>query len=130
MSPTPPAPTQLRFLSSPPGLEPLVDFTLAQLDGTPGLYSLTAQGGSVRLFALDAALHVPDYLPQLPMSGLDSIAAGAESALVLVVVTPGTQSTVNLSAPILVNPVTGNCLQIILDGSAWPLRHPLAPPAS
>ncbi|MFQ4148051.1 flagellar assembly protein FliW [Arthrobacter sp. LAPM80] len=130
MSRLPVPSSQLRFLSPPPGLAPLVDFTLAQLDGTPGLFSLTAQDGSVRLFVLDATLHVPHYLPQLPASGLESIGAETASALILVVVSPGATSTVNLSAPIVVNPATGACLQIILDGSDWQLRHPLGPPAS
>lgn len=118
---------QLRFLSPPPGLEPNTDFTLAQITDTPGLFSLTAAGGSARLFVLDAAVHLPDYTPKLPAASLAAIGAGAGAPLVLVVVNPGVRSTVNLSAPIVANPATGVCAQVILEGTDWPLRHPLSP---
>ena len=118
---------QLAFLSPPPGLEPFTDFTLVQLLGTPGLFSLTSTAGAARLFVLDAAVHLPAYTPQLPAAELDSLGLDANAPLVLVVVNPGVRSTVNLSAPIIVNPTTGVCAQIILEGDDWPLRHPLAP---
>lgn len=118
---------QLRFLSPPPGLEPSTEFTLAQIAHTPGLFSLTSQHGAARLFVLDPAVYLPSYTPRLPAASLAAIGADPESALVLVVVNPGAVSTVNLSAPIVVNPATGACAQVILDGTDWPLRHPLSP---
>ena len=120
-------PGQLTFLSPPPGLEPATDFTLVQLHGTEGLFSLTSVGGAARLFVLDAAVHLPDYTPQLPAADLSPLSLGAEAPLVLVVVNPGVRSTVNLSAPIVANPATGVCSQVILEGTDWPLRHPLSP---
>ena len=118
---------QLTFLSPPPGLEPATDFTLVQLHGTAGLFSLTSTGGAARLFVLDAAGHLPDYTPQLQAAELAALGLGAGAPLVLVVVNPGARSTVNLSAPIVANPATGICAQVILDGTDWPLRHPLSP---
>ena len=119
-------PAQLAFLSPPPGLEPLVDFTLAQLHGTPGLFSLTSPTGNARLFVLDAATHLPHYTPRLPASELERIGTGA--ATVLVVVNPSAQSTVNLAAPILLNEKTGACIQVILEDPQWSLRAPLLIP--
>lgn len=118
---------RLLFLSPPPGLEPCTDFTLAQIADTRGLFSLTSQHGAARLFVLDPAVYVPSYTPRLPVAELAAIGADPESALVLVVVNPGGTTTVNLSAPIVVNPSTGACAQIILDGTDWPLRHVLSP---
>ncbi|SFN42325.1 flagellar assembly protein FliW [Mycetocola miduiensis] len=120
----------LRFLVPPPGLEPLVDFSLVETDGAPGLYSLTstAEGGP-RLFVLDAGLHLRRYQPtitdeQCELLGLKA----AEDASVLVVINPGENeaTTVNLMAPIVLNRVTGGCAQIILEGQDWPLKAELA----
>lgn len=123
----------LTFLSPPPGLDPLTEFELVQIENTPGLFSLTAANGAVRLFVLDAALHLPDYSPRLPAAELAAIGTtgdNEDTPLILVVVSPGVQSTVNLSAPIVVNATSGACVQVILEGGDWPLHHPLAPAAS
>lgn len=116
-------PSSLHFATPPPGLEPRVDFSLAPIAGAEGLFSLTADDGSVRLFVLDARTHLPDYAPRLAPSDVERLGTG--SPALLVVVNPGTQSTVNLAAPVLLNIETGDCLQVILDGSEWPLRAPL-----
>lgn len=118
-------PAALRFVSPPPGLEPLVDFTLATIENTPGLYSLTAGNGAARLFVLDATVYLPDYAPRA--ASADMLGIGGEPAAILVVISPGAQSTVNLAAPILLNSETGACAQVILEGSDWPLRAPLVP---
>ncbi|MGA7204725.1 MAG: flagellar assembly protein FliW [Specibacter sp.] len=120
-------PGPLRFVAAPPGLEPIVDFTLAAVDATPGLFSLTAANGAARLYVLDAALHLPQYTPQLPGTVSADLGTNGESSAVLVVVNPGVQSTVNLAAPIVVNAATGTCVQVILEGTDWPLRQPLVP---
>ncbi len=118
-------PSALRFTTPPPGLEPGVDFTLTAIEGAMGLFSLTSADGTSRLFVLDASVHLPDYQPRVPGAELSAIGAATDSALVLVVVNPGARSTVNLAAPILVNPNTGTCVQVILDSNEWPLRAPL-----
>lgn len=118
-------PVKLRFVASPPGLEPAVDFTLTAIEGSTGLFSLAPENTAARLFVLDAAEHLPHYTPRLAASDLERI--GTATATVLVVVNPSAQSTVNLAAPILVNEVTGACVQIILDDAKWPLRAPLTP---
>jgi len=131
MSPFSAEPMQLEFVTPPPGLAPLVDFTLAPIDSAPGLFSLTAKDGAARLFVLDAALHLPGYAPRIPSADLAAIGAGDGAApMILVVVNPGAQSTANLSAPMVLNTASGACVQVILEGSDWPLRHPLAPAAS
>ncbi|PYI66844.1 flagellar assembly protein FliW [Arthrobacter livingstonensis] len=117
-------PSALHFTAPPPGLEPRVEFTLAAIEGAAGLFSLTAADATARLFVLDAATHLPDYTPRPAPSDVERI--GTDAPTVLVVVNPGTQSTVNLAAPILLNAESGACVQVILEGTAWPLRAPLA----
>ncbi|MFD1213646.1 flagellar assembly protein FliW [Arthrobacter sp. GCM10027362] len=116
----------LTFVAPPPGLAPLVDFTLRPVDGAAGLFALEAAGR--RLFVLDAAVYLPDYQPEISDEDAAALGlAGPEDALVLVVAVPGgAATTVNLMAPIVVNAATGVCAQVILEGQDWPLRAELA----
>jgi flagellar assembly factor FliW len=130
------------FVAPPFGLEPLVDFVLDEVEGAAGLFALRATGSgsgsasgaeaeAVRLFVLDAAVHLPDYSPVLTdeqTTGLDL--REAAEALLLVVATPASSGmTVNLLAPVVVNTRTGQAAQLILEGQDWPLRAELAPRA-
>lgn len=123
----------LSFLAPPPGLEPMLDFTLTGIDGASGLYSLrSADQDDLRLFVLDAAIYLPDYHPEISDEQSGALSLGtADDAAVLVVANPeegGT--TVNLLAPIVVNLVTGRCAQVILDDARWSLRSELHARAS
>jgi flagellar assembly factor FliW len=119
----------LTFVTPPPGLEPLRDFTLTDIEGASGLYSLRAvDDDGIRLFVIDAALYLPDYAPVI--SDEQSVALDvktSEDAMVLVVANPGESGTsMNLMAPIVVNAKTGACAQVILEGQDWPLRAELS----
>ena len=118
----------LTFTSPPPGLAPLVDFILDDVNGAAGLYALhAATDPSIRLYVLDAAVYLPWYSPEIT----DEQAAGlgitaAEDAMVLVVTNASeTGTTTNLMAPIVVNSRTGVCAQLILEGQDWPIRAEL-----
>lgn len=120
---------ELTFTSPPPGLAPLVDFSLREIEGAEGLFSLESREQSgLRLFVLEAARYFTDYEPPVPAAkrvelGLED----SEQPTILVVANPhGDGTTVNLMAPILVNPATGASAQVILDGGDWPMRAPLA----
>lgn len=111
------------------GFDALVEFELAPVEGADGLYALrSADDADVRLFLLDAAVHLPTYKPVLSDAQQDSLGLTSPAhAAVFVVVNPGKpETTVNLIAPIVVNTLTGEAAQFILDGQDWPLRAPLA----
>lgn len=118
----------LTFVTPPPGLAPLTDFVLNEIDGAGGLYSLRASAvPTTRLFVLDAAVYLPAYTPVISDDQSAALALTEPAdALVLVVVNPGEGgTTVNLMAPIVVNATTGACAQVILEGQDWPLRASL-----
>jgi flagellar assembly factor FliW len=128
------------FVAPPFGLEPLVDFSLEGIEGAVGLYALRSDGAGgvegsdgadVRLFVLDAAVHLPDYSPVVTDEQSDALdLQDAGEALLLVVATPAASGmTVNLLAPIVVNVRTGAGAQLILEGQDWPLRAELSPQA-
>jgi flagellar assembly factor FliW len=119
----------LKFIVPPLGLEPLVDFTLQDIEGAAGLYALRSdENTDRRLFVLDAAVHFPDYTPTLSdeqCAALDLTTP--ENVLLLVIVNPSESgSTVNLMAPIVANATTGSCAQVILEDQHWPLRATLS----
>ena len=121
--------TALRFLTPPPGLEPLDEFELAAVPGADGLYRVSSvERPEIRLFAIDAERHLPGYSPELADEQAAALALDrAEQALLLAVVTPSLEgSTVNLLAPIVVNRATGAALQVVLDDEALPVRAELA----
>lgn len=119
----------VRFITPPPGLEPLDAFELTAVAGADGLYSLASvERPEVRLFTIDAEVHLPGYSPELPDDRAAELGIGsAEEAMLLAVVTPSREgSTVNLLAPVIVNRATGAALQLVLDDDALPVRAELS----
>lgn len=114
--------TPVWFTAPMPGLEGSNGFTLREVDDAPGLFVLQASAGTAaRLFVADAAVYVPGYAPAIPAPAVE-----AGQTTTLLVITPGSgKPTVNLAAPIVLNPHTGRCTQLVLDGKDFPLRAEL-----
>lgn len=119
--------TPVTFTAPMPGLEKVHDFALRNIDSAPGLFALESGSTLVRLFLADAAVFVPGYTPPLPAAALEALElADGDSPRVLVVVNHSPASTtVNLMAPIVFNPASGRCTQLVLDGKEYPLRAEL-----
>ena len=119
---------RLRFTTPPPGFAPLTDFDLTEVDGAPGLYTLRdTVGADLRLFLLDPAFYVPDYLPSIGDEELTALGAAEVTDLDVYVVAniQGGSPVVNLLAPIVVNPVASTATQLILEDD-YPLQAELA----
>jgi flagellar assembly factor FliW len=124
---------RLSFVAPPPGLDPLVEFDLAEVEGAVGLYTLRdTAGADVRLFLLDPVHFVPDYRPALSSEQLGALDAGSDAELDVYVVATIQEGApvVNLLAPIVVHPLTARAAQVILEGDDWPLRAELIAPAA
>ncbi|MGW9403973.1 flagellar assembly protein FliW [Arthrobacter sp. NPDC055585] len=122
--------TPVSFLAPPPGLEPLTEFALEDVDGAHGLYSLTGtdtSAGVRRFYAIDAAVYLPHYNPEISDEQARQLhLEDPADARVLVVANPSDAgTTVNLLAPVIVNTRTWQCAQVILEGRDLPLRAPL-----
>ena len=123
--------TALTFVESPPGLAPLLDFTLDDVEGAHGLHTLRAsEAPGIRLFLVDVPVYLPWYEPQFNAENYESVGAASDNTDVLVVATISEGSpVVNLMAPMLVNRTTGAARQIIL-GDEWPLAARLEQPGA
>jgi len=125
---------ELTFAVSPFGLEPVERFTLSEVVGASGVFSLTGTGTTTsgdadpRLFVLDAAVHLPDYSPVVSDEQTTLLdLRDASEAILLVIANPGERgTTVNLLAPVVVNARTGVGAQVILENQDFPLRAVLA----
>lgn len=120
--------TPITFTAPMPGFENVHDFTLRSVEGANGLFALEAGSASVRLFLADVAVFAPSYAPALPGGALESLELEPGEAPQLLVVlnhSPGS-TTVNLMAPIVLNPRTRRCTQLVLDGRDYPLRAELS----
>ena len=119
------------FVESPPGLAPLLDFTLDEVEGAHGLHTLrSSDAPDIRLFVLDVPVFLPWYEPAFDEENYQSVGANADGTDLLVVATISDGSPiVNLMAPVLVNRTTGAARQVIL-GDEWPLAASLAQPGA
>jgi flagellar assembly factor FliW len=118
----------LTFLAPPPGLAPHVDFALAPVEGSEGLFSMRAvDDAALRLYLVDPRTVLSDYAPTITDEQADGLALGSpDDALILVVAHPSSEGvSVNLLAPVIVNQTTGAASQVILEDQDYPLRAPL-----
>lgn len=118
----------LTFIAPPPGLAPHVDFALAPVADSDGLFSMRAvDDAELRLYLVDPRTVLSEYAPTLTDEQADGLALRApEDALILVVAHPSADGvSVNLLAPVIVNQKTGAAAQVILEDQDYPLRAPL-----
>ena len=113
-----------------PGFPQLRSFALVRLDEAGLLYALrSVETPEVRFLVVPPAPFFPDYEPELEDATAARLGlAGAEEALLLLVVTPGERpqdATVNLLAPLVVNARTAAAAQVVLSDPALPVRHKL-----
>lgn len=121
-------PAALTFVEQPLGLPSLGHATIEPLDKSGFAFTLRGEGPEgIRLYLVSPRAYYPAYAPSLPTQVPDAFGrAGASAPVPLAVVHPGTDgdTTVNLLAPIYVDPDSGKAIQVVLDDE-WPLRAPL-----
>lgn len=87
--------------------------------------------GDLAVVVADVARVVPAYKPEVPPAELSdlSLSSLAEAMVLGVCVLSDTpaKSTINLLAPLIVNPVTRQGRQVLLEDGKWSARHPLDP---
>lgn len=122
-------PDVLSFVEAPPGMAGLTRFDLAALDEAGFLFSLRSlEAEGVRLFVIPPHAYFAEYAPEVTPNVREALGMDADAQPVLLAVVhpgEGDVTTANLLAPIVVNPLTGNAAQVVLDGDEWPLRAPL-----
>lgn len=122
-------PDELSFVEPPPGMAGLTRFDLTGLDEEGFLFALRSlEAEGVRLFVIPPQAYFQDYAPAVSPQVREALGMDADAQpVMLAVVHPGGSeaTTVNLLAPIVVDPRSGAAAQVVLDGDEWPLRAPL-----
>ena len=134
---------EIDFVRPLPGFPGLHRYVLVQLDDAsapsagdiaevaarpePVLYELRGvQQPEVRFLVGVPNAFFPEYVFDLDETTCSELALTvAEDALVLVILTIGDDSaltTANLLAPVVINARTRSAAQVILSGTAWPVR--------
>ncbi|XBH22123.1 flagellar assembly protein FliW [Jonesiaceae bacterium BS-20] len=126
---------ELNFVRPLAGLPGLSKFVLAPFDHTGVLFTLTSLTvGGPQLFVVTPETFFPTFSPKISGAATTDLglpcapATGEAQAQMFVVLTLGdnlAEHTANLSAPILVNPGTGNCIQVVLEDEQYSVRTPL-----
>jgi len=132
----------LRFVHPMPGFPDHAEFLLVALeenageDGAGGdgddaaavfyeLRSLTEPG--LRFLVAVPGAFFSEYDVEVDDETCEALElSDAGDALVLVVITLGSDPTANLLAPVVINSRTRRAAQVILSGTEWPVRAPLA----
>lgn len=74
---------------------------------------------------------VPGYAPTLSPRVLRALGVESEADLQLVAIASVSPegATLNLAAPVAINPRTRRGMQVLLESGDWPTRAPVTPPA-
>lgn len=109
-------PATLRLVRPLPGLGPGTAYRLEPLDPAGTLFSLRSDDGATRVFVVAPHAYVPGYAPR---PAADALPGRPTDPVVLVVLHPaavrGGTPTVNLLAPVVVDPADGAAVQVVLD---------------
>jgi flagellar assembly factor FliW len=125
---------EITFVRPIPGFESLTRFALVDLaegDEPPVVYELRSlDQPDVRFMVAVPGAFFSEYEVVLDDEACAALSlSDAADALVLTVLSTGgddEQLTANLLAPVVINGRTRSAAQIILSGTDWPVRAPLA----
>ncbi|GED33878.1 MULTISPECIES: flagellar assembly protein FliW [Brevibacillus] len=126
-----PAASTVRFVRDIPGFSGIQHYKILEpAEGTP-FYRLMPDSEEFSFLLLHTFDYFGDYDFELPKQEQDLLQLNKESKiLVFSIVNWGSglkAATVNLKAPIVVNPANGSALQIILDTEMYKVKEPLLP---
>lgn len=114
------------------GFEEEHQFLLLPFEGSAGtlLCFQSVQTPALAFVAMDPFSLLPDYAPVLQPNELKALGVADSQELAFyvlcVVKKPVADSTVNLKCPVAIHPGSRVAQQVILDGDAYEMRHPLA----
>ena len=99
------------------------------IDAAPLQCLTSVDGPPASFLALDPRIVLPDYRCALSASDTERLQAGADDALlwlVLLTINDRGATFANLRAPVVVHPASMVGYQVVPQDSLYPLRHPVA----
>ncbi|MDO7906565.1 flagellar assembly protein FliW [Paenibacillus sp. JX-17] len=114
-----------RFDKGIPGFESYKQFALLEMGEEPFGYLQSVEDKDVSFMLADPFVFYPDYEFELPDSEADELGIDEQIVIrnVLTIREPLEQSTVNLLAPLVLNPIKRTAKQIVLNQSNYQTGH-------
>lgn len=125
-------PAELVELPGLPGFPRARRFVIRSHDrGTAFAWMLSADDPDLAFVIANPWELVPEYAPELPPRVLRALEVESERELQLVTIASVSPegATLNLAAPVAINPRTRRGMQVLLESGEWPTRAPVPRPA-
>ena len=125
---------ELRFDAGLPGFPAANRFALVRWGGDASPFALlqSLDDEALAFVVVPPEVFFPTYTPEIDDSTIERLGVTrAEDVLLLVIITLGqtpADATANLLGPIVVNTVTSQAAQAVLQGQPWTSRTPLHTP--
>ncbi|ASA24492.1 flagellar assembly protein FliW [Paenibacillus donghaensis] len=115
------------FSKGIPGFDDETDFALIALADTPFWYLQSVKSDGLAFLLGDPFTFYPSYEFELPDDEAEELAIGSEVIVrcILTLKEQTEHSTINLLAPIVLNPVTQTGKQIVLHRAPYHTKHSL-----
>jgi flagellar assembly factor FliW len=118
----------IQFPEGLPGFEQNRRFVLISSEEVAPLHVLHALDGDASFLAVDPRVVLDTYRTTLAIGDRLKLEANDDTPLVwlVLVTTDGVGASVNLRAPVVINPTVMIGCQVMPHNSLYPLRHPLS----
>jgi flagellar assembly factor FliW len=121
---------ELKFPAGVPGFEKLHRWRLMEhQEAWPFLHLSSLERPAVTIVVVEPRVVFRNYAAEFSPENLASVGlTSVDDGVILAVVSLDPERpTLNLRAPLLINPETNAGAQIVLDDESWPVSHPLFP---
>jgi flagellar assembly factor FliW len=116
-----------RFDKGIPGFEEFKKFALIVIDDGPFSYLQSVEDKNISFMLADPFVFYPNYEFELPDEEALELGINGQIFIrsMLTLQKPLEDSTVNLLAPLVLNPANGKAKQVVLHQTVYQTRHPL-----
>ncbi|MCU0315181.1 MAG: flagellar assembly protein FliW [Fimbriimonadaceae bacterium] len=111
------------------GFPQLRQYVLIQhKEGSPFRWMQSLEEGGVAFLVIDPTHYVSDYAPEIPDRTAEKVNLTTETpCLVYTIVTipkgRPEDMTLNLAGPLVINGLSGEAVQVVLEDDSYPIRH-------
>lgn len=101
---------------------------------TPFRWLQSLDEPTLAFLVVEPAAYVPDYQPELSQGSFEQLGLSEDAPKIVFTTAAIPQGkpyemTINLMAPIVVNPLTNKASQVVLEDAAYTMKHPVFPSA-
>jgi flagellar assembly factor FliW len=123
----------VRFSTGLPGFETCRSFVLFSAEAAPFQWLSAVDGAAASFLVVDPRRIVADFQHRVSGPELERLGAASDAGLLwlaIVLIETDGSITVNVGAPIVINPAAMTGMQLLPQDGLQPLRHVLVPAAA